>query len=396
MIDFSIDDILENLHPAIGQIDILYWHEIKKNKYSNIYFLGTDLDCALFQERFNIYKIDYAGTLIVSKDLEFCGIFDKYGNQNSHMELYPTIIVTMPDYPQDIFLYKRLQEILYTCGIKRPCIIHEFSAGFALGAELMAKDKTKIYEAYNNLLDENSKNCFYKMLKTVSIPYHWNMDLKEHNYGIRDPKRYSYKDEDDLFKQLEGDIKTEQFVLICCATELKKNDPIISYSLKHKKSMLFLPRSIARLRVREFFEQQMCQYTVPILGNILWNSCGNINISMMKYTGGTPLAYEKKKYNIDAVTIKAISDSLGNEKIGLISLDMGLEFKKAIDGGIDVIENDNPIVLIQGFKMINELWETIIWCHTRLVRYNISLFRYETDNVCEGHVVVLKPKGDKK
>ena len=51
-------------------------------------------------------------------------------------------------------------------------------------------------------------------------------------------------------------------------------------------------------------------------------------------------------------------------------------------------------IVIQGFKRINELWETIVWIHTNFVYYDIFLFRYETDNINEGHLIVLKPKGD--
>ena len=392
MKNISIEDIWNELHPAIGQIDILHWHELKKNKIENIYFLGSDYDCSLFEERFSQYGIDYAGKLLVSPNLKVEAILGKHGEPIRKIKSNATVIVVMPDYPSNPLLYESIKNIIDGCDLGRPHVIHEFSSGFALGTEKIIADRSIIEKAYGVLCDEKSKTIFFRTLRNITLPYHWNMDIKEQNYGIRDPKRYPYGG--DICDELLINIDSEKYVLHCCSMELKKNDPMIVFTLRHKNAVLFCPNMTTRLRLREFMAMKKNDFDPPLLDSILWNSNGNTTISIMKYSGGTPLIYEKKLHAVETLTVDDISKSLRGKQIGLISLDMGLDYRKALQASCSTVEKDKPFIVIQGFKKINELWETIVWIHTNFVYYDIFLFRYETDNINEGHLIVLKPKGD--
>lgn len=392
MKNISFEDIWNDLHPAIGNIDILHWHELKKNKIENIFFLGTDYDCSLFEERFRQYRIDYCGKILVSPDFQIEAILDDAGEPIREVKSNAKLIIAMPDYPSDVVLYERIKSIMDGYDLGRPHVIHEFSSGFALGTEKIIADRNIIEKAYSALCDQKSKTTFTTTLRSITFPYHWNMDIKEQNYGIRDPKRYPHSG--DWCDELLINIDLEKYVLHCCSKELKKSDPMIVFTLIRKNAVVFCPNFTTRLRLREFMTVKELNHNVPLLDSILWDTNGNTTIPIMKYTGGTPLIYDQELRVVETVAVDNISQLLEGEQIGLISLDMGLEYRNALQGSCCTIEKHKPLIVIQGFKRINELWETIVWIHTNFVFYDIFMYRYETDNINEGHLIVLKPKGD--
>lgn len=391
----TLNRYYEKLHPAIGRYKILHWHEIKAFHSHKIYFLGTEHDCKLFEERFDVYGIPYIGEILVTKDIEYIEKKDFEGSSAAaESPNEPIVIITIPDYPADIDTYEKVQGVLKLFSIDVPCVIHEFSAGFALGSESIKADRGLIEKTMEILADNESKNCFLQTLSVLNIPFHWNMDIKEQNYGIFDTKMEkvtSYKKVSlNFFLNMNG------YLIVCNSMELKKGDPCIKEMINHPKSVLYLPNYFTRLRAREFFSYQQKSYKLPIFDSILWDRYGEDRISVMKCTGGTPLDYEKKYQIVETVTIDIVSKKLKGERISVIVLDMDVYYKRALAGAKYTIIENSPVIVVQGFKKISELWNAILWCYKQFQEYDICLYRYDADNINEGHMIILKPKGEEK
>lgn len=391
----TLNEYYEKLHPAIGRYKILHWHEIKAFHSPNFCFLGTEHDCKLFEERFDIYGIPYIGEILVTKDIEYVEKTNFEGSSAVTESLNePIVIITIPDYPADIDIYEKVQGVLKLFNIDMPYVIHEFSAGFVLGSESIKSDRGLIEKTMEILADNESRNCFLQTLSVLNTPFHWNMDIKEQNYGIFDAKTKevtSYKEVSlNFFSNMNG------YLIVCNSMELKKGDPCIDEMIKHPKSVLYLPNYFTRLRAREFLSYQHKSYKLPILDSILWDRCGKDKISVMKCTGGTPLDYEKEIQIVETVTIDNVSKKLKGERISVIVLDMDVYYKRALAGAKDTITENSPVIVVQGFKKISELWNAILWCYKQFQEYDVCLYRYEADNVNEGHMIILKPKGEAK
>ena len=398
----TLNEYYEKLHPAIGQYKILHWHELKA-LYSHyfhshkVYFLGTVHDCKLFEERFDIYSIPYYGEILVTKDIEYIEKKDFESSISISKDTQDEIIViiAIPDYPADIESYEKVQVVLRLFSIDVPYVIHEFSAGFALGSDSIKSDRRLIEKTMEILADHESRNCFLRTISALNTPFQWNMDIKEQNYGISDTKTKevsSYKEDSLNADSLNFLSNMEGYLIVCNSMELKKGDPCIKKVIKYPKSVLYLPNYFTRLRAREFFSYQQKSYVLPILDSILWDECGENKISVMKCTGGTPLEYEKEFQNVETVTIDSVSKKLKGNRISAIVLDMDVYYKKALTGARDTIIEYFPVIVVQGFKKISELWNAILWCYEQFHEYDVYLYRYETDSINEGHMIILKPK----
>jgi hypothetical protein len=383
-----LEKFYRNIHPALKDVGILYLHELKNGHKNNspLFLLGDEHSCELFKERLNHYHIQVEGFIIISVDMTTSKMLLNNGECIKELPLGAIVVVTFQDYPGNIKLFQKVQRVIIYLNITRPYIIHDFSSGFAVGAEHIVNDKEYITEVYN-FLSDSSKDCFCSFLEHITTPYRWNMDIKSVNYGI--PDKFKVENGNMTFEQYVYPKLEEGYVLFCDCTEFRKTDPkwrLISKS----KCIIFSPNYLVRLRLREYFDLCGINYNVPIVISALWDSNGSEKISFSKYTGGTPLLYERYDSQVSVTTVDTVMESLRDERLQLIILDMDDNYQRAINGARNTITRNHPVIIIKGFSHADYLWNAIRWIKFNLPQYSVSLTRFPSDNILQGHSIVLE------
>lgn len=380
MKSFSIDAFYRGLHPAISQLNLLHWHELVNHSVSGPFYLfGDRVSCELVQQWFQHNHIELKG-IIPDDSGEVCGLAED-----------EKVIVVYRDFPRDAELYARVRHSFKSLGLKKAYIIHDFSSGFAPGAERLIPEREQVERACGLLDDEASRDCFHAFLLNAAKPYHWNMDFTAETFGIPDPRRV--QENAPAFAQTLQ-IPAAGYVFFCNTEEFSKNDPKLSLLGKHEGCVYFCPDRLARLRLREFCAQQNWTLRAPILNGALWNSSGTAAVSRRKWSGGTPLSYPEDRTQVQTFTADSLMDGLPEKKLEALILNMADDCIKAIEGSIQTIKRDRTTVFINGFHRADLLWNVILKLHELIPDAGIRLSRYPSENVLEGHCIQFFQRGE--
>lgn len=390
-----IDSIYSGLHPALGSVEILYWHELKKShNQMSLFLYGDSYSCRLFVEWFKPYGIAVEGIILsepkaTSGDQWDIPVFTPDTWNKSQWE-NSAVVVTLRDFPGNIDLYHAEMDKLGKMGVSRPYIIHDFSSGFALGAEKIVESRMQIENAINCLEDEDSKQCFIAFLQHLNVPHHWNMDITAETFGIPDPKRTMVSEWED---PCDCSVSSESVILFCNTVEWHGHDPKLALIKYCKDCILFFPHSLARLKLREYIGCGRVVNAPIILSSALWDSDGEKTFHVPCITGGTPLSYESKVAEYKTVTVDSVMAATGKFP-DLIVLDMDNAFPAAIHGAHASILAHHPSIAVNGFSRAHFLWNAVNELHRLLPHYSIYLRRYPSENPMEGHTIFLKYEGD--
>lgn len=358
----------DNLHPAIGNVGVLTLNEIKSDAFNKkIALLGNDVDNGLFAQRLKEYGIE----------------------QKSLAELSDECIVvcTAEDFPRDKEVFFKMINEANSIGINKLYCIHEFSSGFCLGAEKVVTDRKHVFDAYEILQDDISKECFLHFLKWVSTPYHWNMDMKEDTFGISDKKRYgnSYEFDDSDLCDFWG-----KNVILCNSDEWKKNDKTINKCAHASSLYLFFPKDEDRIKLFEQINssEEGFKDNYFVYRSILSNIDDISEKKFFRFSGGSPLEMPPIFKTVRSICADDFFEDC-HSSIDAIVLDMGYEFTKAIHGANGIIGKYNPIIVIKGFNRADYLWDAILWSNKNFPNKKISLRRNEVENIINGYEIII-------
>lgn len=183
----SLDEVYRGIHPALGNLGILYWNSIaEKAPATPLFLYGDSISCELFRQRFENNNIPVAGII-----LHECRTRESVVKQNGFKAIKALpdsaiVIVTFREYPRNIELYYAVNKQLQKYGVVTPYVIHEFCSGFALNAEKLISERDRVVHAFSLLLDLSSRECFYEYIKNSATPYRWNMDITNELFGMND------------------------------------------------------------------------------------------------------------------------------------------------------------------------------------------------------------------
>jgi len=381
------------IHPALHSKNILFWHQIKKTKFDRpILLYGNPVSCELLIQRLNTCGIHPTGVILSEGTaLNIKEIPVLVDNEIKDRIGKSILLVTLQDYPGTVENYLSVEKQLKKLGCEKPYVIHEFSSGFALGAENLVDQQHYVEQAYDLLKDKTSRSCYLAFLEHINRPYHWNMDIRSENFGIPDNKRYEQSGEWE-FEPIPFINLKESLLLHSCTTDWNKNDPFIRLSKFAQKAVFLNPHDLYRMKLRELLSREMLDTVknTAVLNNILWEQSGLIQIEKEQYAGGTPLSYSVQTITINALTVDDLMRQMPTEKLGLIVLDMNSDYMKAIHGATITIEKDNPTIAVCGFKSAEKLWKSIVHLYESFPTWSIKLRRYPCENVIMGHIIYLE------
>ncbi len=388
------NDYYNALSPAIYQCEYISWNELKQKNYDSSFVLyGTEISCRLMLLRFDQYNIKVKGLFIVDKAEKLNYINDRpvYPRKEwKHYSEGSLVIITYQDFPGNEEKFHSVKKDLSKEKIRDYYVIREFSAGFVLGVKELLNQRKKVEYCLDILADEESKRCYKSYLRHICRPYHWNMDMKEGNFGIADSKRY-YNDEWSFFSY-PNIFLANKALIYCCSSEWSDKDPQLGFCAKAKKTIFLYPNSVDRLKLREFVRQydEELLIRIAILDKKLSNENGRLLHRKYMFSGGTPLEYEFQIMEKEAISVDQIRMNLGTLPIGLIVLDMREDFISAINGAKKTIDTDDPLIAVNGFFSAEQLWNSVILLKEKFPQKQILLRRYESENVLMGHVILIK------
>ena len=379
-------DILEkqfhNFHPALWEVSYLHWAQISPESLTDVVLVGDRVSCKLMELRLRQKGICPIGEVYLDNDNSCCAYSDKV-----------TFLMTLQDFPGELSRYIQVRDKLIACNINHVSVIHDFSSGFALGAEKLISEKNNIRCAYKMLDGIDSKWRLINFLSQINEPYHWNMDMRAENFGIPDPNRY--KPEHEWVDILPMPPKNENTLLIYCSSkEWNDNDPYLNWSQFYSMSMFFLPDMLHRVKFIEFMQKnKLKSKKLYISKKMLYRSCSTFTCHKREFSGGTPLVYQDQDILLEGISIDAISP---RPKLGTLVLAVDDEFEDIILGAQDSISADKPMIIIQGFTQADQLWNSVCKIPNLLPGYSISLYRYATENITQGYSIFLKWKEHEK
>lgn len=387
MRELSVDTILDNINPAIYNVNILYWCElIEQNEYNNIILFGDEIDNELFCQRFAKYNIP------ILKRIDYYLNEKEDDTKNkflSNLSKY-VVIVTFRDFPGNPVVFNRVMRELKRYRVNKPYIIHDFSAGFALGTELIKQEQNEIREAYQHLSDEHSKKIFLTTLQKATQPYGWNMDFNNENFGIPDKNVdniYNCEDNISILDNLDT-------VLYCTTKDINNNSKVLKAITKCTGLIAFIPNNITRRRFREYLIHQSTCAHFQIIKQILWSDTKIINYECELPNGGTPLKFKKKKEILQAITIDRFVEEYYISTVSHIVAEMNTDYIFLLNGANKTIHKYQPEIDIIGFHEIDGLWKAINHLFKKYGNeYSIHLSREPRENILEGHIIILKKKG---
>jgi len=101
-----VDAMYRKMHPAIGNIGILYWHEIcSGSETAPLYIWGDQNSCELFVQRFENNGVSYAGVVTQDQKLSFQFTEDA------------KVVVALRQFPGDRKLYSSVIRQLNHLGV---------------------------------------------------------------------------------------------------------------------------------------------------------------------------------------------------------------------------------------------------------------------------------------
>ena len=375
-----VDAMYRKMHPAIGNIGILYWHEIcSGSETAPLYIWGDQNSCELFVQRFENNGVSYAGVVTQDQKLSFQFTEDA------------KVVVALRQFPGDRKLYSSVIRQLNHLGVHIPYTIHEFSSGFPLGSERLISDRESIENAYSILEDDVSRNCYLHFLKKCTTPYYWNMDFSEESFGIPNPRMGSMR-EDEFWDSSLSEVTCDDYVFFCMLNEFHAHDPNLQLLLTHDRCVVFCPDTLARMRLREWLLKRGHSLEIPIIDSALWDYPGSDSYWRTQWSGGTPIAYppQEKKIRTDAVdrTVSMIQEG----KLKLLLLSMEDLYERALTGAKKTIASHATVIMVNGFHRADLLWSAINDLHQAFPEQQLLLRQYQTENILEGFYIILKTK----
>lgn len=379
-------DILEkqfhNLHPALWEVTYLHWTQISSESLTDVVLVGDRVSCKLMELRLSQKGICPIGEVYLDNEYSCCDYSEKV-----------TFLMTLQDFPGELARYVHVREKLMDRNINQVSVIHDFSSGFALGAEKLIPEKNNIRYAYEMLDGMDSKRRLLSFLSQINKPYHWNMDMRAENFGIPDSNQY--KPEHEWVDILPLPPQNDKALLIYCSSkEWNDNDPYLNWSQFYPSSMFFLPDKLYRMKFIEFIRKnKLKSEKLFISKKMLYRSCGSFTFHKRAFSGGTPLLYQVQDIPVEGISIDAISP---RPKLGSLVLAVDDAFEDIILGAQDSISSDKPVIIIQGFSQADQLWNSVCKIPNLLPGYSISLYRYATENITQGYSILLRWKEHEK
>lgn len=389
MKNHSLDEIYRGIHPALGSIGTLHWNSIvDKTPATPLVLYGDTVSCELFRQRFENNNIPVAGIILHGGKTAESVITPEGPEVIQTLPDDAIVIVTLRDYPRDIELYYAVKSQLKEYGVIKPYVIHEFCSGFALNADKLISERDRVIQAFSLLLASSSRECFQEYIKNAATPYHWNMDITNELFGIEDTHRPTEK----VWTHGEYDpvLSDDGCVVYCNTREFHCGDPRLKLLRTSRNSFMFYPNPISRLKLREYLSAQECTDGVLVLDRMLWNREGLETVVFKGYSGGTPLSYAGKKHVIHTMTVDGLMELLKELRLDLLVLDLDEDFVNVLEGAETVLHSDHPTIIINGFSKVDQLWNSIIKLNEMLPHYRMSLHRYPSANILEGHSIILE------
>ena len=376
-----LETTLKRFHPALWEVEYLHWALINSESLTDVVLVGDSISCKLMEVRLNQKNIYPIGKEYLDEEVCSCE--------------YPknaTFLITLQDFPGELNEYKATRKKLALKRITRVSVIREFSSGFALGAEKAIVEKDVIRNAYNLLADTNSKNRLLRFLSQINNPYHWNMDICSDNFGIPDPKRYLPECEwrDDL--PLPA-LNERSLLVYCSNRDWNNNDPFLKWSQHYTTSLFCLPDRLFRMKFIEYIRKnELRTKNLFVLDKMLASSSRSVTYNKHAFSGGTPLLYQAERALAKGIPIDTL---VSHSRLGTLVLSVDDEFDDIILGAQNSILSDKPTIIIQGFSLADQLWNSISKIANLLPNYSISLFRYATENIIQGYSIFLRWKESK-
>lgn len=375
-----IDVIYRQMHPAIGKIGILYWHEIcSGSEAAPLYIWGDQNSCELFIQRFENNDVSYAG--VVTRDRESGFRFPKDAK----------VVVALRQFPGDRQAYSDVIRQLDNLGVHIPYTIHEFSSGFPLGSERLISDRDSVENAYSILEDDVSRNCFIHFLKKCTTPYYWNMDFSEESFGIPDPRMGSVR-EGKFWESSLSEVARDNYVFFCILNEFHAHDPNLQLLMTHDRCIVFCPEPLARIRLREWLLKREHSLEIPIIDAALWDRPGSDSCRRTQWSGGTPIAYPTQERTIRTDSVDRLVSTIRDGKLKLLLLSMEDLYGKALTGAQKTIALHDTAIMVSGFHRADLLWSAINDLHRAFPERQLLLRHYQTENTLEGFYIILKTK----
>lgn len=380
-----LERYFELIPEAINLTRWINWCDVKSILFmKKIILLGSTVANALMKQRLADKGIDVFDEIDIFDSTLLEDWLKKYRDIIIEENLF--FLVPEQEYPANELIYLNVKRIFNLLGEKRINAIRDFSSGFPLGAEDILNDKTLIQNVFTVLKDDISKICFTEYLYTAISNYHWNMDIKENNFGIADKKSYEKRKNyilstEDFDKYVRG-----RNFLFCSTRDWDKNNPIFS-SASYKYLLFLFPIRLSRMKLHELYDYE--SDSINICDCILSDKDGEKIVDIRKYSGGTPLEYLVTKVKVNTCSIESISKRTFRN-YDTIMIEMGDEFEDVLIESYVEILNNNTTLIVCGFGRVSELWKSISIVNKYLKDYVISLRRYETENIISGYLIIAE------
>jgi len=375
-----IDAIYQHMHPAIGKIGILYWHEIcSGGEAAPLYIWGDKNSCELFVQRFDNNGISYAG--VVTSDRESGFRFPEDAK----------VIVALRQFPGDRELFSSVIQQLSYLGVHIPYTIHEFSSGFPLGSERLISDRDSVENAYSILEDDISRSCYLRFLKNCTMPYFWNMDFSEESFGIPNPRIESVR-KNQFWEASLSERVCDDYVFFCILNEFHAHDPNWQLLMTHDRCIVFCPDPLTRTRLREWLLKREHSLEIPIINAALWDHSGSDFYRRAQWSGGTPIDYPTQERKIRTDSVDRLVSTIQDGRLKLLLLSMEDLYGKALTGAKKTIAFHDTEIWVSGFHRTDLLWSAINDLHRAFPERLLLLRQYQTENALEGFYIILKTK----
>ncbi len=216
----------------------------------------------------------------------------------------------------------------------------------------------EIIRAYDSLADEASKNAFASLI----------------NYKLSGEAEYlfsAFSDVSDIYTLLPENIN-------CAIDAGAYNGDTVRELLSYRKSLSKIyaiePDRRNFKKLSKFAEENLLSETVNAVNAAAWSSdeagtfsgSGNRNSSV-----DSTVSYESRREEVPLMRI----DSIANEKVDYIKLDVEGAEREALIGAKGVIERDNPAILISAYHRSEDIFSLINYMKDNHPEYSLYLRR---------------------
>jgi len=304
-------------------------------------------------------------------------------------------ISTDPLYPSSEESRQRVHKLETLYGISI-CSLHEYSAGYANGAEMICEESGVIRKAWD-LLDESGKSVLQNLLDSLITPYGLGMNATESNYGreIQTSTRY----QKELFSggagnQISGKAnEAGRIISIFGLTTVDSADDLLSDSQENDEFLCFVPDDAIRIDLRErlqgkratFFDKlplALCG-DLPLPRNPDYVSCE----SPLLVPRSNRLLSNAPGFDID--DIQAANSDCGKETL--------LRLQGFTPDSTPILLNRLAgiwkTIEIAGFSSPCDIWNLIVSAKATAPESSISLKRYPHFFNTNGYVVIINTSG---